>query len=392
MTELAYDPAVPTTTSRPALRVLPGLQPAEGGVEELRVRLEEAQTLCDSGRVDEAAAVYAASLPLPPGRPRLALRALHIETWLELGQGLVTEALATAQQARSASEGELFTDRDRAEALFRLGACQHKAAKNSVAVELLTVALELFDRSGEPSDRLRAHTLIWRARCYQRQRDWEPARADVERALELADGLGDDHAVAHAYFQASLIAERQGQWLLARYYAEAARRLYVQVGDRINVARMTNNLGGLTFLLGDADRAAELLEQAHLLAHDCGSDADAAQALSSLAQVHLRSGAFAAAEAEARQAHELLQGRLDYVDELGNVELVLGRALLEQGRLNEAQGWFETAESSFQELGSKSHVAAAWIAQGDLASRGGDAQSAAATYRRAAEALQDFHF
>ena len=51
--------------------------------------------------------------------------------------------------------------------------------------------IELLTRSGLPADRLRAHILEWRSRCYQRQRDFEAAREDVERALELAESLND---------------------------------------------------------------------------------------------------------------------------------------------------------------------------------------------------------
>ena len=81
---------------------------------------------------------------------------------------------------------------------------------------------------------------------------------------------------------------------------------------------------------------------------------------------------------------------IDHVDEIGNAQLVLGRSLLEQDRLDEAGEAFADAESSFDQLSSASHRAAAWIAQGDLAARRGDDARAAALYRRAAEALQDF--
>jgi hypothetical protein len=36
---------------------------------------------------------------------------------------------------------------------------------------------------------------------------------------------------AHVYFQASLIAEREGHWVAARSYAERARDLYEEVED-----------------------------------------------------------------------------------------------------------------------------------------------------------------
>jgi tetratricopeptide (TPR) repeat protein len=98
------------------------------------------------------------------------------------------------------------------------------------------------------------------------------------------------------------------------------------------------------------------------------------------------------AEEQARHALELLDGRVDYIDEIGSAHLVLGRALLEQDRLDEAERAFAAAEASFGELGSGSHRAAAWVARGDLAARRGDHQRAAELYRTAAEALQDVRF
>ena len=188
------------------------------------------------------------------------------------------------------------------------------------------------------------------------------------------------------------MAERQGQWVRARSYAERAKAIYEEIADRQSVGRMLNNLGGLTFLLGKPEQAKEYLKSAFAHALDLGATADAAQAVSSLAQVHLRTGELELAEEQARHALELLDGRVDFLDEIGNAQLVLGRALLEQDRLEEADEAFGLAESSFEQLSSESHRAAAWIAQGDLAARRSDDRSAARLYRRAAEALQDFRF
>jgi len=71
---------------------------------------------------------------------------------------------------------------------------------------------------------------------------------------------------------------------------------------------------------------------------------------------------------------------------------VLGRSLLEQDRLDEAEAAFSAAEGNFEQLGSASHRAAAWVARGDLAARRGDDRLAAHLYRSAAEALQDVRF
>jgi tetratricopeptide (TPR) repeat protein len=155
---------------------------------------------------------------------------------------------------------------------------------------------------------------------------------------------------------------------------------------------MLNNLGALNFLLGRSDDAVSHLKQAFAIALETGSEADAAQAVSSLAQVHLGAQDYELAEEQARHALELLAGREDFLDEIGDAQIVLGRSLMEQGRLDEAEDVFNAAEASLTQISSASHAAVAWTAQGDLASRRGDSKTAAALYRRAAEALQDVRF
>jgi tetratricopeptide (TPR) repeat protein len=71
---------------------------------------------------------------------------------------------------------------------------------------------------------------------------------------------------------------------------------------------------------------------------------------------------------------------------------VHGRALLDQGRLDESTAVLDQAEATLGQLSSASHNAAAWVAKGDLAQTRGDDVAAARLYRRAAEALQDFRF
>ena len=119
--------------------------------------------------------------------------------------------------------------------------------------------------------------------------------------------------------------------MLARNYAERAREAYAQLADRVHVSQLTNNLGGLNFLLGNTDQAVKLLKESFAIALDLGRDADAGRAVSSLAQVHLRTGSVEQAEEQARQALDLLDGRVDYVDEIGSAQLVLGRALARTG-------------------------------------------------------------
>ena len=322
----------------------------------------------------------------------LELRGLLAESWARMYIGEMREALPLLARAREIVEDPVFSDVDRAGVLFRLGCCRYRLTSVSTALALFTEALELAERSGIPCDRLRSRIFGWRSRCYRRQRDWEAAREDVERALELAEALDDPRATADAHFLGALVAERRGQWVAARAFAEKAKALYEQIDDRANTGKLLTTLGVLTFLLGKPDESIPLFKQAFSVALDVGSDADAAQAVSSLAQVHLRTGHVQLAEEQARHALELLGDRVDFIDEIGNTQLVLGRSLLEQGRLDEAAALFRAAEASFAQLSSASHRAAAWTAQAELAVARGDKESAITLYQRAVQALQDFRF
>jgi tetratricopeptide (TPR) repeat protein len=53
---------------------------------------------------------------------------------------------------------------------------------------------------------------------------------------------------------------------------------------------------------------------------------------------------------------------------------------------------FAAAEWLFEAIGSVSHLAAAWMAQGDAYREAGDLEAATTLFRRAAESLQDINF
>jgi tetratricopeptide (TPR) repeat protein len=360
-------------------------------VESAVSRAEAAVQAHDYAEAIGVLAEVKGSLP-PDSAADLELRALLAESWARMYIGEMREALPLLARAREIAEDSVFSDVDRAEVLFRLGCCRYRLTSVSTALALFTEALELAERSGIPCDRLRSRIFGWRSRCYRRQRDWEAASEDVERALELAEALEDPRATADAYFLGALVAERRGQWVAARSYAEKAKRLYEEIDDRANTGKLLTTLGGLTFLLGKPDDSIPLFKQAFAVALEVGSDADAAQAVSSLAQVHLRTGEVELAEQQARHALELLADRVDFIDEIGNAQLVLGRSLLEQGELEEAAEKFRAAEASFDQLSSASHKAAAWTAQAELAVERGDKEAAIGLYQRAVQALQDFRF
>ncbi|HVC88637.1 MAG TPA: tetratricopeptide repeat protein [Gaiellaceae bacterium] len=356
--------------------------------------LARADSLLQDHELAAAIEEYTHALPavLGTGALELQVRVLNGEGMARAENGDIKGGLALLAQSRAIVERDEFSDIDRAEVLYRIGVCRYWLSSISTAVGLFNEALALAERTELPSDKLRLSIFAWRSRCYRRQRDYEASREDVERALELAEALQDARALGAAYFQASMLAERDGHYVLARTYAEKAKTQYEELADRANVGRLMNNLGAVEFLLGKPAEAIEHFKQAFAVALELGRDEEAATAVSSLAQVHLRTGDFVKAEEQAVHALEIIGERDDMLDEIGNARLVLGRSLLEQGRLDEAEEALAHSEDAFARLSSASHRAAAWVAQGDLATKRGDEGRAAVLYRRAAEALQDFRF
>jgi tetratricopeptide (TPR) repeat protein len=151
-------------------------------------------------------------------------------------------------------------------------------------------------------------------------------------------------------------------------------------------------LGRLTSLLGDERAATEHLNASYTKALDADAHEDAAQALRGIAAIHLSRGEHEEADALAQEALALLEGGEGRFRDVCDVQLVLGRSLLERGRLDEAEECFRTADRAAEQAASLAQRTEAWVALGDVAARRGDERAAARLYRNAAEALQEVRF
>jgi tetratricopeptide (TPR) repeat protein len=323
--------------------------------------------------------------------PCLALRQRLALAWSEMYRGRLSDAAELLAHAEAIAQSPRFDASQRAEVLYRRGCVAVKSADMADATTLFTRALDLNEHAPQPNLVLAAHAHEWRSRCHQFRRDWNAAARDAELALELATRAGDEPSQAHALFQASCIAERRKDWLMARFHGERALELYRKHGDVLATARILNNLGGIDFLLGDIAGAEAVLFEALDAASAAQSDPDLAQTVNTLATIYLRTGRPAEARARALRAVELLNGRTDFRDELGNAQLVVARSLLTEGDHAAAAQWIDDAEQTLEDLGSTSHLALVWVARGDLARETGDLESAADLFRRAADSLQDVH-
>ena len=354
--------------------------------------LADADALIGESRFDEAVERLADAWPDVRAHPSLALRHLLAQSWAEMYRGNLEQADEILQRAQRVAQLPQFDAAVRAEVLYRRGCVAFKQADIARATELYTRALETNEWAPQPRTLLAANAYEWRSRCHQFRRDWDAAARDAERALELAYEVGDELCQAHALFQVSLVAERRRDWLFARFNAERALALYERHGDMLATARILNNLGGIEFLLGNVGEAEAYLLRATESASSAESDPDLAQAVNSLAQVYLRTGRPAEARARAQRAVEILAGRTDFREELGNAQLVVAESLSAEGNADGARDWVDAAEETFTSIDSTSHLANAWIARGDVERASSEIDAAAAWYRRAATTLADVHF
>jgi tetratricopeptide (TPR) repeat protein len=319
---------------------------------------------------------------------RLALRLRLARGWVLQHLGRMEESLSELGEARLAAEALGAADAV-ALALYRSGVVRYKMGSLATAASLLDAALATCQATREPSDALRARIFNARAKIRRRQKDFTAAAEDVEQALELAHGLNDDRVLAETYLDASLVAERRNEYTLAREHAEHSKALFERVSDHEYVGKLLNNLGQLRAITGKPEEAVPLLQESFRIAVEQDNRVDAAFAASSLASARMHSGDLEGAIESGYRAIELLSRRLEYREEEGNARIVIGRAALGLGRIDEAESSFKAAVDCFTAVETVSHLAGAWVALGDVAAGRGDEGRAAELYRQAAEALQD---
>jgi tetratricopeptide (TPR) repeat protein len=307
-------------------------------------------------------------------------------------QGHVREAVDQLAIASQLADEADVADVTRAALMMKLGVGRLKLGSTTVATGLLTEALKLAESSALASDRLIVEILHWRCACYQRLKDVESAREDATRALELAEHLADPRVTGQVYLQASLVAEREGRYVLARKYAENAQTKFEEASDEVKVGSILNNLGIYQFLLGKPDDALASFSKAYSIFLDAGEGALSAAVVGSIANVHLETGDAVKAEEQARYSIELFGEVGERLGELGESQLVLGRALLVQARLDEAHDVLVLAKQTFESIRATSHLARTLVAEGDLEAARNDLGRAAELYRQATDLLQDIRF
>jgi predicted ATPase/class 3 adenylate cyclase/Tfp pilus assembly protein PilF len=243
------------------------------------------------------------------------------------------------------------------------------------------------ERAGEVRTREQIEALVGAGWLAFYQDDAERGRSFLQRALALAEQLGDDVGRADALYGLGCIADALGEYDRAEALIEECLDAYLALNDTWGVALATNNLGLLAKYRGEFEWAQQLLEEGLELARHLGQRRALGILLFNLGYVHWCVG-------DRQRARERYEEALVALRDVGE-RLVTAMTTNELGLLAGAEGDFgrarelmqETLET-YQDLDYKPGLAEWLENQSRIAGFEGDARRAAVLYG-AADALRE---
>ncbi len=211
--------------------------------------------------------------------------------------------------------------------------------------------------------------------------DYEDAVVEFERAISVAEPLGDEATVAtsRCFYGATLLVtgEMDRGAELARLGAEAAGRLglYPLVAEGLGVLAISHGVAGEY----DAEREMHLARLA--VAREHGDIARTADALSILAELALDEADAATSRSYAEEALAIAQPALPM--EAREALITLARAAVADGDLAGAAATLDRAFVAAEKIGQKLAIAQCYRVAGSLAAARGRAAEAVRLYAAA---------
>ncbi|MFE7116727.1 helix-turn-helix domain-containing protein [Streptomyces sp. NPDC057654] len=323
---------------------------ATAGYGDVRASAEfgAARALENSGRLEEAADRYQSLLDCPEaGRssvPRLAVAVALCRCYREIGD--LAHAVELANQVLDEARRLQLTP-------------------TVLGVELLSTLVGLYCERG---DLHRAASL---------------ARA----AIEEAEGMSDRKALGAAYWNAGVVAHRDGASADALPLLERALAIYAEGDDARALARLRNAYAAVLLRSETADTAlakSQLMRSAEALAEE-GSTVDVAYCETALARAYLLESDPHGAQEHARRALELLG--TGHRLETARTLLVLAGAQLHTGEEAAAEESCERAALLLEASQTDRQAADAWHDLAEILELTGEGDKALWAYRQSLRCL-----
>jgi predicted ATPase/tRNA A-37 threonylcarbamoyl transferase component Bud32 len=309
------------------------------------IREYAAEKLADSGELEGAHERHAAHL-------------LSIAVWTRrVDEGASAEAVrrVTSEQENLKAIYDRALDARPDDALLAalaLAAIYRHRGPWVAYVSLLDAAVQGVGERGRPE--LMAEILRHRGFAHRLAGADEPARADGERALELAragkDGYVEGHAqrllwLTDASASASDLAPQLDSARL-----KASEEAFRRVGARGSEARLQGDMGSLRLMRGEAAPAREHFERAIALADSCGAERTAGALRIELGISLMALGMLAESEAALQQATAALRAVGDELNHLAAL-YSLGTVRHERGDLDGAAAAYQAVSEGMRKAG-----------------------------------------
>lgn len=259
--------------------------------------------------------------------------------------------------------------------------------------DMQQVCNQLLDKSGQAGKlfRFQIYALLISAQADHRLGRMEKARAQFDRARQLADELGDRRGLGNILQGLGNTEYVQGGHEEARRLYEAAREVFKQLGNRTGAAASLGNLGNIDYILGDFNSARAKYAESLELRTAVGDRLGMADSYYRLASVEHTQGDLAAAEQHATLALEIFR-------EIGNRHMAafalinLGQVATSLGRLDRAQELLGEAAEVFNESGDRRGMTTALVSLAEVFLQLGDNEQAGRLLNEALEISREIHY
>jgi tetratricopeptide (TPR) repeat protein len=220
-------------------------------------------------------------------------------------------------------------------------------------------------------------------RFLQLQGHWQAAREHVAYALEAAQQLRDNGALARWRYYAGLVQDELGDYEQAERDYQTSLELARSEGETGLQAEALRRLGWLAQVCGDQSVAEERYRQAIELHRRADDPLGQARDWRQLGILVMQAGEFDQARQHFQSSLDLVEGRTDEDARRvqAGVQLDLGRMALRQDRLQQAQQHLDRALAYAEQAQDRLLMGDVRFYQALLAEKQGDLQAAERKYQ-----------